>query len=482
MYKKIALVALIMIIVVSPVYALGTNVNSSLATLGNNVIQGDTITIETPTEICGYYGYPISPGKDNNMYNARNPTYPTVDTGFTWDYDATWVVSPGTTTVPIIGTYQVYAQTAMCTGPDGGSLFAKIEHLAYNSTAYAPVNVTFRITNSTSPLSGVLVEIPGQSMKLTDSNGNATIPLYPHADTYSYFATKLGYADKIGSVGTVGITGGTIYITMVPGISGTSTATTIHAIDANSGNHIVGAEIDGICVANYTWTNRSTSDGTSVIVCPDGDILDVYLSMGGVYSPVYSLGIPQGGDYYLGMYPITTAAPIGYANLFVSVKDGADNSYLQYAAVTSTLPTGEVTGDSTGSSGTTKFVVPNNTVIIIGASKSGYTSMSKSISSGIGANVATTITLQRATQPTVTVTPTMTDADGNIITPVPTYLPYCDPHGADYDEDMCAQSQDSAMMSKLRDAGPQILDLAIYAILLSLLAAIFMALKSITKW
>jgi hypothetical protein len=356
----------------------------------------------------------------------------------------------------------------------------------------APVNVIFTATESgnfTHKLEGVTVTSSSGVSGSTNVNGSVTLSINPAASTYTYIAHKVGYADVSGVIGSTGTTGGEIYFSMIPGAGTGSLTTVIHAIDSNTGSHIYGAQINAICVSNLTWTNRTTSDGKSSVVCAATDILDVYGSALG-YSNAFSYGVTQGGDFYLPLIQTGSAAPIGYVKIYVTVKDNDTGNFLQFATITATQ--GETTdSDSSGASGTTYFTVPNNTVIILSASKPGYTSMSKSLLSGAGATLTTEIKLSKTATPTQTVQPFVTDPatglpiiDPNTglpvtVAPVETYLPYCDPNSADYSSEGCSKSQDSSFMAKLRENAPFILDLAIYGIIFWLIASMFGAIKSI---
>ena len=91
-----------------------------------------------------------------------------------------------------------------------------------------------------------------------------------------------------------------------------------------------------------------------------------------------------------------------------------------------------------------------------------------------------TITLSKATLPTTGITPVVTNpGTGAVITAAPTYVANCNPNAPDYNAGMCSKNQDSNLMAKLRDNGPMILDLAIYAVILGLFG---MILSGISKW
>lgn len=234
--------------------------------------------------------------------------------------------------------------------------------------------------------------------------------------------------------------------------------TQLYAIDGNTGAKIVGATLAVKDTTTGTWTNGTSSVAGLTVSTPYGDLLDIYGTYPGVYTASSELSAVAGGDYYLPMYPPVSAASFGYTNVFINVQDSSTNNIIQDAMVTFRLPSGATTGESTGASGTARFTSPNNTVLIIGLSKSGYTSTSQSISvDNTGADVQHTIKMSRAT---VTTVPTITNTYGTVITTVPTI-----------DSRTDAQ-KDSAMMGQLREAGPGIISLCILGIIFGIIKMI----------
>jgi hypothetical protein len=240
------------------------------------------------------------------------------------------------------------------------------------------------------------------------------------------------------------------------------TRTTVFATDGSTGGTILGASLGIKDVEAGTWTNAtSTIEGTNVDVLTN-HTLDIYGSYPGVYSESYEIGAIPGGNYYLPLLPPIPEAPGGltggYANLIINTFDAGTNNMLPNVGVTARLPTGAETGDNTGSAGTAYFLVPNNTVIILGASVSGYSSISQSVNSGTGADKIVNMRLTRSVVTTAPVTPVVTDpGTGAIITPLPTIDARTD------------NEKDVDLMNQIRDSAPNIVGLGIVVILFGLL-------------
>jgi hypothetical protein len=242
------------------------------------------------------------------------------------------------------------------------------------------------------------------------------------------------------------------------------TRTTVFATDGSTGGKIVGATLAIRDVENSSWFNSTSSMSGSIVDVLAGHTLDIYGYYTGVYTPSYELRAVPGGNYYLPLMPPSPAPPGGYAggyaNLFVNVFDASTNNAVQHASVSAKLPTGATTGENTGTSGTVLFLVPNNTVVILSASASGYQSMSQSFNSGTGADKIVNIKLTRQTA-TSTVTPVVTDpGTGAVITAVPTI------------DARTSNQKDLDMMNLLRDNGGTIISIAILAIIFGLLKMI----------
>lgn len=256
--------------------------------------------------------------------------------------------------------------------------------------------------------------------------------------------------------------------TPVPSVPAGAVRTTIFVTDGSTGSKIVGASLGVLDVTNGTWTNSTSSIAGSVVDVLAGHTLDIYGNYPGVYTASQELGATAGGNYYLPLMPPIPTQPVGYVNVIINVQDSTTHEIVPSASVSFRLPTGATTVESTGTWGTAQTVQPNNTVIIVGVSKSGYQSISISLNSGTGADIVRTLQLTKNT--VATPTPTVTDpGTGLVITPVPTVLPGCE----DPTSPTCIQSQDSSLMARLRTAAPGIVDLSIAAVYFGLIGMIF---------
>jgi hypothetical protein len=264
--------------------------------------------------------------------------------------------------------------------------------------------------------------------------------------SFSLFSAPI-YLSLITPVPTT-INTSTFFTAYVPPVY--ARVTTLYAIDGNTGSKIVGATLAVKDATTGVWTNGTSSVSGLTVNTPYGNAIDIYGTYPGVYTGSSEVGAAAGGEYYLPMYPPVPAAPIGFVNIFVNVQDSSTNNIVDYAMVTFRLPSGATTGESTGTSGSVQYVAPNQTVIIIGLSKIGYTSISESLNSGPGPDVSRTIKLSRST---ITTIPTVTNIYGTVITTIPTIDSRTD------------AEKDKEMMGQLRDAGPGLISLCILAII-----------------
>jgi PKD repeat protein len=243
------------------------------------------------------------------------------------------------------------------------------------------------------------------------------------------------------------------------------TSTKVFATDASTGGVLVGATLNLRDVENNSWVNATSGMTGTTISVLEGHTIDIYGSYPGVYTSSQELGASPGGNYYLPLMPPLPTPPGGlaggYVNLVVNTYDYSSNNMLPSVSITAKLPSGSTTGESSGIAGTAIFLVPNNTVVILGASKTGYASMSQSINSGPGADKAVNMKMVRAVVTTAPVGPVVTDpSTGAVITAVPTI------------DSRTSNQKDTDMMNLLRDNGGTIISLAIVAILFGLLKMI----------
>jgi hypothetical protein len=359
----------------------------------------------------------------------------------------------------------------------------------YHAGAYTPIpaNVTFSISDSanfTAKLSGVAILLSNGQSNTTGADGTAFISITPNSSAYTYDLTKSSYTDvNARSLGGYGITGGIVYDTMTYAVITTLTPvptypptpagyirTIVRAQDGNIGSLIPGATLNLRDVQNTSWKNSTTTDGISYIDTLPTHLIDVYGSASG-YSSSQETNAAIGGTYRLPLYRIPLSPGTGNINLMVAAYN-QDGLSLPGVRVSTILPSGATTIQATNSGGTTTFVVPNKTLILIYAEKTGYKPSQSSLTTGDFTDMQTRITLIPDYVPTVTATPIG-------YTTVPTYAPNCNPDSLDYDYSLCSTSKNQDVMKLVQDNAPMIVELGIYALILGLLGLI---LSSISNW
>jgi hypothetical protein len=347
----------------------------------------------------------------------------------------------------------------------------------------------FNISDSTdfaTKLSGVIVTISNGQSGTTDANGMLSLYILPSSSTYTYSLVKTGYTTKSAqSLGGYGETGGTLYDTMDPD-TGTLpagyTRTTVYCTDGSTGTPIVGATLNIMDVQNSSWKNGTSSVTGTIIDVLASHTLDIYGSYPGVYTASQELDTAPGGNYYLPLYTYA-AAPIGYVNLFIYLRESGTGTIIKNADVYAKwTESGVQKSDqvNTANSGTASFIVPNTTVIIYQSHAPGFIDKSESLTTGI-VDRQVTMTLGRQMMTFATPTATVTDpSTGAVITAQPTYVTSaCNPNSKDYDADQCSKDQDSNLMAQLRQYAPDIVTLAIVSVIFGLFGYIF---SSMRKW
>jgi hypothetical protein len=350
-----------------------------------------------------------------------------------------------------------------------------------NTPADEIANTTFSISetgNFTKKLSGALVTLSNGQYNTTVTDGTAFIGITPNSSTYTYSISKSGYWTNFGALGGVGQIGGTLYLTLDPSgiytVPTGYTRTVVFVTDGGTGGTLVGATLNLRDVQNNTWKNTtSVAAGTTFDVIT-GHTIDIYGSYPGVYTSSYELGAVAGGNYYLPLMPPypTPAGGLsgGLINLFVNVRDGNGNASLAHATVTVKLPTGATTVRDSGDWGSAMFVVPNNTVIILSGSKTGYNTISQSFTSEQDLEQMVDLRMYK-----VWALATTTSIPGAVVTDPATGLPLIDPLTGlpvtvQPTLDIRTDAQkDQDLMNLLRDNGETIMNLAILAIIFGLI-------------
>jgi hypothetical protein len=244
--------------------------------------------------------------------------------------------------------------------------------------------------------------------------------------------------------------------------------TEIAAIDIY-GARIYGTTINILDVEAGVWKNSTNdADGLVYVDTLPYHTLNVYGSytlIADQYLDAQLIGISTGYDggirFYLVMYPADIDPGLGNVNLYVTVLDNNGLVPIPTALVKVGIPGNPTLSGYTSSSGVQRFVVPNQTVLHITAEKSGYQTGGTIINSGTGVTADAIIALDR-----ITVTPTTT---GYIptggITPVVTF------------DSRTPNEKDTGMMEIIRNAGPDLINLAIAATIVGLLGLMMKGLK-----
>ena len=345
---------------------------------------------------------------------------------------------------------------------------AEAEFVMYNMT---PMDKPYPQINYTVTQTGNVAQ------KFYIYNDTATSPFYTgvqvtNGDDYVVTVNAANISLQWWVVGTGGNYTSTTYFprytspvspTPTPLPSGTI-RTYFQCVDGGTNGAVHGCDIQIHDTTTGVWANSSDdSDGTHYIDTPSTSTLSGYGSATGfnaasrlsvpakdtVYELImwddYNLGAPGSGD------PGDPGA--GNINLIVIVNDKDTQESLD-ATVSVTIPSGATTGGSTGTSGSELFIVPNESVVKVTASKTGYTKASKTITTSAFGPDTIRLELSKAV---VTQTPvvTYTNVYGTVVTTVDTRS-----------SDQKAQD----MMDTVADAGPGLIDLGLAVVAMSLVA------------
>ena len=246
--------------------------------------------------------------------------------------------------------------------------------------------------------------------------------------------------------------------------------TYFQCVDGNDNSRISGCNLMLKDNFDGSWSNSTADDdGTYFITTHENATVSGYATATG-YLATERTGLPtfSEGLYELIMWPSDSycATPgscgtaydpgSGNINLLVMVNDHDTGDSISGSEVKLVESAGATTYGSTNSAGVATFIVSNQTQFRVVASKSGYTGTSKiHTTSAFGPD---TVRLELSkSYVTASPTVTVTDASGNVVETL----------------DMRPSSEkDAAMMEKLRDAGPQIIDLCIAGIMITILMGI----------
>jgi hypothetical protein len=226
---------------------------------------------------------------------------------------------------------------------------------------------------------------------------------------------------------------------------------------------ISGADINILDVEAGTWTNYTAdADGWVTIDTPPYHTVNVYAHYptANIYLPNEILGLETGyyggHNWVLVLFPYTTTTP-GSVMLYINARNYDTKAVLTGVGIQiEDLTTHYTTQYNTGTSDNIWSIVTNATNYKITGSKSGYISKSTVINSGEDPSMTVVIELSRAT-----VTPTIT---GTVLPGETTVRPTVDSR--------TVNEKDADMMGQIRDAGPNLIDLAILATIFGLVGLI----------
>lgn len=294
----------------------------------------------------------------------------------------------------------------------------------------------------------------------TDTNGNITFTTIPtNLTTRDLTVAMSGYTTKYDNAI---LSGATAFKQVWMGAEG-YTRTYVQNVDGTSGGQVHGSNVYIKSVLNNTWMNwTSDDDGTGYIDTLPTDTIDAYGTATG-YSSASRLGLTPGDFVYeLILWPgaklptpgsgLPGDPGVNNVNLIIIVNDKTTSQPIEGATTSVTVPTGSTQGKLTNSAGTAMYAVPNMSVILVTASKTGYIHASKSTTTTQWGPDTVRIELNK-----IVVTPTVT------ATPLPGELTVRPTIDIRTDAE-----KDSDMMGILRDNGEILINLAILVTIVSL--------------
>jgi PKD repeat protein len=183
--------------------------------------------------------------------------------------------------------------------------------------------------------------------------------------------------------------------------------------DGMTSGGIYGSQIQMRDMEGGAWSNTTSSEGYWCIDTLPGHSLNLYAQATG-YTSTSQLGVSaNGGRYYLVLWPDYLPPPsAGNVSLYVLVYDQQTGSPLYLSTV-------QVDGNNintylknTGPEGQAIFTIKNNTAIHVTASKAGYNTITRTMTTSNTGPDTLMISLPRST---VTVAPTQTTGPGGTI-------------------------------------------------------------------
>jgi PKD repeat protein len=235
--------------------------------------------------------------------------------------------------------------------------------------------------------------------------------------------------------------------------------------DGMTSGGIYGSQIQMRDMEGGAWSNTTSSEGYWCIDTLPGHSLNLYAQASG-YTSTSQLGVAaNGGRYYLVLWPDYIPAPSsGNVSLYVLIYDQQTGSPLYLSSVRVDGNNINTILKNTGPEGQAVFTIKNNTAIHVTASKAGYNTITRTMTTSNTGPDTLMISLPRST---VTVAPTQTTGPGGT---VPTTIgPYGTPGPGGTMAPGYTNNQGQLMMDFLARNGLSLVELCFFVTVLALL-------------
>jgi PKD repeat protein len=235
--------------------------------------------------------------------------------------------------------------------------------------------------------------------------------------------------------------------------------------DGMTSGGIYGSQIQMRDMEGGAWSNTTSSEGYWCIDTLPGHSLNLYAQATG-YTSTSQLGVSaNGGRYYLVLWPDYIPAPSsGNVSLYVLVYDQQTGTPLYLSSVRVDGNNINTILKNTGPEGQAVFTIKNQTSIHVTASKAGYNTITRTMTTSNTGPDTLMISLPRST---VTVAPTQTTGPGGT---VPTTIgPYGTPGPGGTMAPGYTNNQGQLMMDFLARNGLSLVELCFFVTVLALL-------------
>jgi PKD repeat protein len=235
--------------------------------------------------------------------------------------------------------------------------------------------------------------------------------------------------------------------------------------DGMTSGGIYGSQIQMRDMEGGAWSNTTSSEGYWCIDTLPGHSLNLYAQATG-YTSTSQLGVSaNGGRYYLVLWPDYIPPPsAGNVSLYVLVYDQQTGTPLYLSSVRVDGNAINTVLKNTGPEGQAIFTIKNNTAIHVTASKAGYNTVTRTMTTSSTGPDTLMISLPRST---VTVAPTQTTGPGGT---VPTTIgPYGTPGPGGTMAPGYTNNQGQLMMDFLARNGLSLVELCFFVTVLALL-------------